>query len=588
MALSAASSPLDQAIRAHQTGQWDRAESLYRLAMSLDGDLAQAVQFLGVLCCQTGRLAEGVVHLERAAALLPTDSEAHSNLGNAYRLVELYEDGVRACRRAVEVDPSNSGAWANLSPCLRALGRLGEAVKAASTAATLAPGSAVAHNNLGHALLASGEVQPAIAAFRRALSLFPKYTDALQGLLFAMLYSDQTTDRDVREQTERLGATFGDAVLPGRTTGLRTIGYVSGDWRRHPVGRFMLPVLRHHDRSSYRIVAFADQSVEDEVTREVKGLVDEWHCVRGLSASAVCDLVRQAEVDILIDLSGHSAGNRLDVFAQGAAPVQATWLGYSGSSGLAAIDWLIGDALVTPPEVDWAMTEKAARLPGAFLVADPTQVPDTSSPLPALKNGHVTFGSFNNLPKVSDSALRAWLQILEAVPGSRLILKSQQISDEAVLLKTRKRLEDLGFDLARVQLVGGTPDDEHWQWIQRADIALDSFPYNGATTTVDCLLSGVPVVSLAGDRYSSRMGASLLKAAGRWDWVAESVGDYIDLASGLASQLVHLAELRRNLRAQVVASPLCDAPAFVKGLESTFEDVWAHSPLTLSLSTPML
>jgi predicted O-linked N-acetylglucosamine transferase (SPINDLY family) len=256
--------------------------------------------------------------------------------------------------------------------------------------------------------------------------------------------------------------------------------------------------------------------------------------------------------------------------------------------GLSAIDWLIGDAIVTPPDVDWAMSEKAARLPGAFLVADPGQVPDTPSPLPALKNGHVTFGSFNNLPKVTDSALRAWLQILESVPGSRLILKSQQITDEAVLLKTRKRLEDQGFDLARVQLVGGTPDDEHWQWVRRADIALDSFPYNGATTTVDCLLCGVPVVSLSGDRYSSRMGASLLKAAGHPEWVAESVGDYIDLARGLASRIDLLAEVRSRLRAGVVASPLCDAPSFVRGLERTFEDVWAHSPLTLSLATPML
>jgi predicted O-linked N-acetylglucosamine transferase (SPINDLY family) len=579
---------LDQAIRAHQSGHWERAEELYRLAIADGPDLPQAVQFLGVLCCQTGRLAEGIAHLEKAAALMPNDAEAHSNLGNAYRLNEQYEDGARACLKAVETDPSNSGAWANLSPCLRALGRLTEAVRAASKAATLAPGSAVAHNNLGHALLASGDVEPAMASFRKAVSLYPNYTDARQGLVFAMMYSDLSSDRDLREETRRLGAAFGETALPGRSTGLRTIGYVSGDWRKHPVGRFMLPVLRNHDRSTYRIVALADQSVEDEVTIEAQRLVDDWIPVRGLSAAAVAELVRKAEVDLLVDLGGHSAGSRLDVFAQGAAPVQATWLGFSGSVGLSAIGWLVGDRCVTPPEEDWAVDERVARLPGAFLVADPAQTPEADDPLPALSNGHVTFGSFNNLPKVSGSALRAWREILDAAPGSRLILKSQQISDEGVLLKTRRRLADAGIDPDKVQLVGGTPEAEHWKWVRRADIALDTFPYTGATTTVDCLLSGVPVVTLAGGRYSSRMGASLLRAAGRPEWVAESVGDYVALAVGLASDIGRLAETRARLRAETAASPLCDAPGFVRGLEATFETIWAHSPLTLSLAAPML
>lgn len=354
------------------------------------------------------------------------------------------------------------------------------------------------------------------------------------------------------------------------------IGYVSADFRMHSVGYFLSAIFLNHDAASVETFCYSGCTDEDEQTGFFRSHAAHWRSTTGLDDSEFAAQIRTDAIDILVDLSGHTYGHRLEVFARKPAPLQVTWLGYPDTTGLSAIDYRLTDPIVDPPgAADSASSERLFRLPDGFhCYTAPVAAPDVSR-LPAERNGFVTFGSFNNLAKVNHQVLDAWAGVLKEVAGSHLILKSTRLLDPEMRRRVLRLLEHRGIASDRVRLIGKLPTAaDHLAVYGEVDIALDTFPYNGATTTCEALWMGVPVVTLAGDRHAGRVGASMLSQVGLQDLVTERSQDYIATAARLAADLSALAVLRTGLRGRLAASPLCDGPRFTRQLEAAFRTMW--------------
>ena len=351
------------------------------------------------------------------------------------------------------------------------------------------------------------------------------------------------------------------------------VGYVSADFGRHPIGYFLSPVLASHDRTRVETYCYSHRTTEDDLTIKLKNSADHWRCTVGINDDDLADIITADQIDILVDLSGHTGGNRLRVFARKPAPVQATWAGYVGTTGLSAIDYLISDWQETPPGSERWHVETPIRLPDCYVCYEPPEYAPVSSALPALLNGYVTFGSFNNLAKMNNDVIALWSQILQHVTDSRLLLITRELND----LDTRKSLtkEFTRFGVAnRVTLSGSLPHAELLSAYNRVDIALDPFPYSGGLTTLESLWMGVPVVTLGGERFSSRHSLSHLTAVGLPEFITTGPDTYLSSAASHAADLVKLADLRRHLRARMAVSPLCDAIRFTQNLEAAFRQMW--------------
>jgi len=349
------------------------------------------------------------------------------------------------------------------------------------------------------------------------------------------------------------------------------VGYLSPNFSTHSVAYFFEPVLAAHDKSVVEIFCYSDQHGGDATTDRLRGMADHWREIAGKTDSAVAAMIRQDAIDILVDLAGHTSGNRMTLLASRPAPVQITWLGYPDTTGLKTMDYRITDAIADPPgQTDQFHTEKLVRVPGGAWAYGATEAPEIG-PLPATSNGFVTFGCFNNLPKVTPKALEIWAQILRRVPGSRLILKASGLSSRMGREYVGGHLLRCGIEPDRFELLGWLPTTvSHLQLYNRIDIALDTFPYNGTTTTCEALWMGVPVITLCGSTHVSRVGAALLTHANSADWIAADVQGYVEIAANLASRLTELAGIRGKLRDRLKASALCDGKRLAKELEAVY------------------
>jgi predicted O-linked N-acetylglucosamine transferase (SPINDLY family) len=356
------------------------------------------------------------------------------------------------------------------------------------------------------------------------------------------------------------------------------IGYVSPDFRRHSVSYFIEPILEAHDRSQFEVFCYADELHSDEVTRRLRGLADHWRNIASLDDEQLAQRVREDGIDILIDLAGHTEHNRLLAFARRPAPVQMTYLGYPNTTAMPAIQYRITDAVCDPQgsAKRWHV-EELLRVPGCFLCYRmPADMPEVH-PLPAGESGPITFGSFNNFLKVSDSALIFWERMMKEVAGSRLMLKFRSLSDRGTRERVLARLERHGIAPERVELLGYEMDFwQHLELYRRMDIALDPFPYNGTTTTCEALAMGVPVVCLAGEVHAARVGASLMHAVGLDELVARTLGEYVRIATGLASDRARLRAMRSGLRARLAASALTDAVGTTRRIEALYRSAWVE------------
>jgi len=599
-----------------QAGDFVAAANYLRRACEANGDDAVCHGNLGNALRGQGKLDEAIASLRRAVELKPTFAEAHYNLANIYqqqgrldaaessfrRAVERKPDFVEACnnlgsvlqaqgkleeavdsfREALRKRPAYATALRNLGAVLQAQGKFEEAANCQRRAVELSPNNAAARYNLGNALRAQGEIEEAVACYRQALQLSPNYIEAHQNLLLTLQYRPGVTLAELAEEhaeferrhTAPLQSRWPVFTIDSDVERPIRVGFVSPNLNQHPVGNFLVPVLENIDRAQCTAVCYSDRANHDDVTRRCQAAAAEWRDVNELDDERLFQLIRGDGIDVLFDLAGHAAKNRLLVFARKPASVQVTWAGYVGTTGLAAMDYILADRDEIPPEAEVHYVERVLRMPEGYVCYEPpSDAPDCSS-LPALTSGQVTFGSFNNPAKIGPRVIELWVKILQRVERSRLVLKYRGMDDTSIRARWTHVLVNRGIDPARVEYLGWSSHEDLLKEYQRIDMALDPFPYNGGITTCEALWMGVPVITRPGETFASRHSLSHLSNAGLEGTIAGDEDEYVELAVSLAGDLPRLASLRAGLRMQIAGSSLCDGKRFASDLTRLLREIW--------------
>ncbi|WP_445681830.1 O-linked N-acetylglucosamine transferase, SPINDLY family protein [Radicibacter daui] len=562
------------ALGQRRTGQLEAALATYSRALA-GIDLTKrpdainlAVEYANLLRSMA-RLDDAMALMQQLAAAQPGSAAALRGLGRVAGELGQLDLARQAATRALEIEPS-AEAWHELGRYLKLSHLFAEAEEALKTATRLKPGLVAAWNELGDVARLSLRLAEAEAAYAEVARLEPQRFEARSNLVLLQNYrSDLSPEAlfaahlEIGRDLDAAGSAFAAARhYPPRSTPPR-IGIVSPDFRRHSVAFFLAPLLAGRDKGAATFVCFSKVGRPDAITDKLRTLADEWVDVTGVPDAALAEIIASRSIDILIDADGHMAGGSLAAFARRPAPVQITWLGYPGTTGMKSMDGRITDEIADPPGAEAFHTEKLIRLPSGFLCYAPAAVAPPVAPLPAGTDGPITFGSFNTIPKLSPVTLALWSQVLAAVPGSRLLIKTLQTRSPEVRRQLLSAMAGVGIDAGRLIILDHVDDDAgHLAAYGQVDIALDPVPYNGTTTTCEALWMGVPVITLSGDRHAARVGASILSRLGLEELVAASPQDYITVARALAADRVRLADLRAGLRSRMARSPLCDARGF--------------------------
>ncbi len=533
---------------------------------------------LAATLIKAGRLPDALAAYEAGLIAGSPDAKAYFDLGEALLKRRRMTEAEQAFQRAAAMAPESAGIQFYLSIVRRDQDRPVEAEAAARAATGLAPDMPQGWFALGSALTRQGRHVEAVEHYRQAISLMPEYDAAWDGLLSTMIYSEHWSARQVRDAHVEWGKRFPKSApmpIPSlRRAGSHRIrvGYLSGDFRHHSVSFFIDPVLHNHDTTRFEIFCYYSDPREESVTRRFRGYVENWRSVSEASDDDLEKVLREDGLDILVELSGHSSGHRLPVLARRGAPVQATYLGYPNTTGLAAIDYRITDARADPPgEADELSVEKLVRLPETFLCYSPPATSGVPRTAPFRRKGYITFGSFNNFPKISPTCIALWAKIVSSVPDARLFIKSHGLQDPGLRALLLQRLEEAGTDSDRVSIALPTQSHrDHMEAYGEVDVALDTFPYHGTTTTLDALWMGVPVITLAGDRHASRVGVSILSTLRLTELVAQTPDQYLDAAIELAGDVEKLERLRASLRERLAGSALTDGRRFTANLEAAY------------------
>ena len=620
----------------NRQGCWlDAAASLHQ-ALALQPDHAPTHDQLGLLQQALGQHAAAAASHRRALQLQPGLVAAHAHLGQALAALGQQADAVACLRQALLLQPDQPAVLANLAVLLLALGQADVAVQALQHAVALQPGQPLLHSNLGNALLAAGRVVDALASHQQAVALLAAPAiaagaDTNAAVLHANLAHalkvagqpaaalqavQQALMVDPQQPARHSEALFLQRYLPppdaatARAAALRygtlleslratpspsirrwpnppqperplRIGLLSPDLRQHPVGYFsesVLAALAAQAAGRTVVFAYANPADSDATSQRLRGHCQGWRDMTCLSDTALAAAVQADGIDILLDLAGHTARNRLPVLAQRAAPLQVSWLGDCASTGLTAVDAFLADPWIAPPGTEAAFVEPVLRLPETFLCFTPPAIDIPVGPLPALGHdahaGGIRFACFNQLAKLNDDVLALWSRILLALPGSSLALQAAALQDPALCQQLQRRFAAFGVPAQRLRLQTAQSRAAYLAAYQQVDMALDPFPYPGGTTSLEALWMGVPVLTLPGSTALSRQGLSIQHNLGLVDWVASSADDYLARALQHAADLPKLAALRQSLRGRLLASPLCDAPRFALHLEAALRGLW--------------
>ena len=523
-------------------------------------------------------------HAEKAVALNPKGSQARTMLGIVLDSMGRGDEALAAMREAVQLNPRDAEGWTTLGSALDGRDRFDESIEAHRRALSINPGHTAAVMNLSLALLATGRAREAVDLVRAHASRHPGDERLAQRLAFCLNYDDRATRGEINAAHRAWGALVEKRVRPmtprAEEKDVLRIGLMSPDFRRHSVSHFVRPVLERLDRGRFEVHALFTSTRADEVTDSLRPLADAWHDVGTLTETELAEHVRGAGIDILVDLCGHFAGGRLGVPARKPAPVQITWLGYPGTTGLSRVDARLVDSLTDPAWADELPenereSERLVRLDPCFLC----YTPPADAPEPgdrARRDGEpITFVSFNDAKKISPATLDMFAGVLARVEGSRLVLKCGALSVESVARRFAAEFVTRGVDPARVVFEGHTPSQaDHLAAYRGADLALDTFPYGGTTTTCEALWMGVPVISRAGQTHASRVGLSLLTNIGLPELAADSEQGFVDLAASIALDPGRLAVLRSGLRGRVARSPLVDADGFAGRFADVCAALW--------------
>jgi len=505
---------------------------------------------------------------------------AHVNLAATLLAVRDLDAAAAAASAATAAFARSPDAHAVFGEVALAAGFPVRAAAAFERALSLAPPTAARLNNLALALQGQGRIAEALAAHAKVRALAPGDMVLASNALMCAQYDPPG---DPAEALARAKAWPGPRGAARPAIGDRDparklrVGYVSPDFCSHSCSYFLVPLLAGHDRNAVEVFAYSDVAAPDGLTAAFRNLVGaNWRETAALDDAAFATRVRADTIDILVDCAGHTQGNRLAAFATRPAPVQATWLGYPGTTGLDAFDARIVDAVSDPPgEADGHASEPLARIDGGFLAYMPPPFAPPVGPPPMAGKGHPTFGSFNNLPKVTARTLDLWAGALRAVPNARMVVKARGLDEPELRDRLVAGFAARGVAADRIEPVGfvGAIQD-HIARYAGIDVALDTSPYNGTTTTCEALWMGVPVVTLAGDRHAARVGASLLDRFGAREWVARDADGFAAIAAGLVADAGRLAAIRAGLRARMAGSALCDGARLARGFEALYRRLW--------------
>ncbi len=607
---------LQEAIVHHRAGRLDQAGTIYRRVRAALPNNFDAVHLSGIVALQQGRATEALDLLTRAHRLAPKNVPCALRLGHAFIAGGRAAEAEAVLRAVVALDGKSAEGWETLAYCLKLQDKLAPAIECHRHAVSLQPKFAKSWYNFGLTLSLSGRYAEALACHEKAIAADPAYTKGWYGRaqayhqmhrlpeaiaayekflelepgnheartyrLFALNHTDGLTREQLFAEHVAFGRATGSHPVPDfpqtSESGRRLrVAILSPDLRAHSCAYFLEPLLRHLDPAQFELYLYHDHFREDAVSTRLKALAAVWRNFVGQPSEAVEQAIRADQPDILIDLAGHTGmTSRLPLFAKHLAPVQVNYLGYPNTTGLTAMHYRFTDGVVDPVgEADAIATEKLVRFaPTAWAYEPPLNAPDPGLP-PCVATGHVTFGCFNSLNKISDTTLNLWARVLATVPGSKLLLKGRGLSDPASRQRYLDRVATTNFPVDRVEFLERTATTEqHLALYSRVDISLDTFPYHGTTTTCEALWMGVPVVTLMGDRHVSRVSGSLLTAIGRSEWIASNAEDYIRMASQLANDPIVLATARAGLREQVTKSSLGDHLGQSARLASALRQCW--------------
>lgn len=554
---------------------WAEAIASYRRAIELRPEDPQGHNHLGAAFHDQGRLEEAAGCFRAALRLQPDFAAALNNLAIVFYDLGRWEDAIACYRRALVHWPTRAEIFSNLGNALRQAGRLTEAEVEFRRAVELRPDFVPAYRNWGVACKDQGKLDDAVQCFRRAVEIAPQDPLAHSSLLYMLHYLPGVTPAALsaahaeydRRHAAALRNALPSAPRPIDPPGRLRLGFVSPDLRFHPVGRFFVPVLEHFS-PAVETYCYSNCAAYDAWADRARAAATHWRDVWAMSDQALAERIRADRIDVLFDLTGHSAHDRMLVFARRPAPVQITWIGYEGTTGLSAIDYLLADQQMVPPGRESDYCEQVLRMPDGYVCYDAPRDAPAVGPLPALQRGGVTFGSFNNLAKITPAVVDVWAAILRRVPGSRLLLKYKALQDGAVQQRYRTLFTQRGISPDRLDLSGDSTFTDYLAAYNQIDLALDTFPFSGSATTCDALWMGVPVITCPGETFASRHSLSHLTTVGITKTIATSIDHYVELAVRLASDLPRLAALRTGLRQQMADSPLCDGRRFAANLEA--------------------
>ena len=559
-----------------QAGDAEAALHAFREAARLEPASVATWRALARAQQKLHRHAEAETSWRRLLELQPDSAEAHNELGTVLREQHRMPEAAACYRRALELQPALAAAENNLANTLADLGQVAQAEAAYRRALQHHPGSGEIHSNLGNLLKDQGRLREAADCYRQALVLAPDFPGAHSNLLLALNHDAALPIAEAVTEARRFGTLLQRraggplARRPERRDGALRVGLVSGDLRSHPVGYFLESWLPHVDRRRVLLAAYPTVAREDALTARLRPHFAHWRCIAGLSDEAAARTIHADGIDVLVDLSGHTAYNALPVFAWKPAPVQASWLGYFATTGLPTIDWLLADAASVPPEHHCHFTERVWTLPGTRLCFAPPEHAPAVTPPPLLRGAAPTFGCFQSLGKVGDEVLHLWSAILRRLPQAGRRLPNKARGDAAARARRAARGRRPRHAPERVRMEGLMPRAAYLAAHAEVDLLLDTFPYPGGTTTCESLWMGVPTLALEGDRMLARQGSALLQAAGLHDWVARSGEEYEEKAVAFASDPASLQALRAGLRGQVRRSPLFDGRLFAERLTQAF------------------
>lgn len=562
-------------------GQLDDAAACFRQALAIRGDYAISHNNLGRVLEDCGLLGDAETCYRRALAVDPALADAHNNLGHVLVVLGRPDEAVTSYRQAVAIEPDHAIAHNGLSAALQVLGQFEDALTSCHTALAINPDYAEAHNNLGGVLQWSGQLDAAAASYRNALAIKPNFATAHSNLLFVLAHSGELDAKALFAQHCRFGDLFEGplrGVWPKHTNSRHPdrclrLGFISADFFNHPVASFIEPALALLSTNpQFSLHAYSNNAIEDSVTKRLKGYFEKWNVIFALSDDALAKRIQEDGIDILIELSGHTAHNRLLSLARKPAPVQVSWMGYPGTTGLRAVDYYLSDRFFLPPgQFDPQFVEKIIRLP-ASAPFQPSQYAPPVNALPAQRNGYLTFGSFNRHNKISRSVIALWCAVLRLLPDSRMVLGGNHNGGaDSTLIKW---FNEESIDIDRLMFHPKCGLAAYLELHHQIDICLDTFPYSGGTTSLHALWMGVPTLTLAGGTPASRTGACILGHVGLEDFIASSKADFGKKGQSWANRIDELIDIRASLRERLANSAAGHPHLAAEGLEKALRIIW--------------